>query len=186
MTPWRSIKRWCMGGNDEFPTCFWAMFANDYLLTTGIAMPTVEIMNAAREMVGLNPYDRSTDHGEYLDAGFRYIMGHGWPGDPLLKPDDWHKINVDKIDATIIDLGAVCAWCMLPMIVGDDGEDEPDFSDYSLHNGITGTAPHALLLVETQPNEMTAITWARPQSFSRAWWDAYGRDCYAVRYPVAA
>jgi hypothetical protein len=181
---WRSIPSWCLGANNRFGTCFFAMFGNWLALHTGEIMPDGEVENAAREMEGFNPYDRATDHGEMMQAGIDYILANGWPGDPTLKPARVDGIDPAGVVAAVQRYGCGFAGLALPP--------DQDFSDAALSE--QGTEGHAVFVVEATPDQVTFITWAYPQTVSMAWWLRFARqlfgpvwaaDPWANKYPAS-
>lgn len=138
-------------------------------------MPVAEIENAAREMIGFSPYDETTDRGEVLEIGFRYIHDHGWPGDETLTISSWRSVTLDETPDVIARRNATEAWVMLPM--NEDGDDY-DWSDAALDRNAEGKYAHAILIVEANQYGFTAITWGRPQGFSWAWARKYLGGAY--------
>lgn len=175
MTPWRDVKSWCLGENDTWGTCWFAMLGNALVLETGEVMSDGEILNAAREIEGLNDQDRSTDRGEAMEAGFRYVQKNGWPGDASLTIASWTPTS--DLAATIQRRGYAMCGIALPDSADGDGY---DFSDNAMARKAPGVHGHAILVVEAVPGSVTFITWGAPQTVSSAWWDAYARQTYEV------
>lgn len=179
MIQWRNVQKWCLGANDEFGTCFWAMCGNMIALLGKGVMSDGEIENAARQMTGFDPYVQATDRGENLDAGFQWIQTNGWPGDPTLKISSFRPINQNEVYETIERTGFAPTWLMLPKLA--DGSDY-DFSDSALARGAPGVDAHAILPVEEYTTGVTFITWAQPQHVSLAWAQRYFRGSFAVEW----
>lgn len=180
MVNWRDIKipeGWTLGANDTFGTCAFAMCANHRVMLGGDVMPDGEVLNAAREIEGLNTQDKSTDRGENVEALFDYIKANGWPGDPTLTIASWSKVDLADVAATIARRAACPSWLMLPM--NEDGSDY-DFSDGALFRGAVGAYAHAVCVVECDGRNLTFITWARPQTVSISWAQAYFRESFDV------
>ena len=174
---WRSITEWCLGANDRFGTCFFAMVGNFRVANGEPAMPDGEIENAAREMEGFNPYDPATDHGENLEAGFKYIHDNGWPGDPTQRIASWTKVALPQLADTLNHRNGAPAWLMLPMTADGTGY---DFSDDALARNAPGVYAHAVLVVYAAPEGLTFITWANPQGVSAKWAETYFKGFYDV------
>jgi hypothetical protein len=179
MTDWRDIPEWCLGANDEFGTCAFAMVGNHVVLLGRGVMNDGEVLNAAREIEGLNTQDRTTDKGENLEALFGYVQAEGWPADPTLTINAWCEVDLDQVPGVIARRQASEAWLMLPML--EDGSDY-DFTDDAVVRGAEGRYAHAVLIVEASNYGLTFITWARPQGVSRAWADRYVKGCYDVEW----
>lgn len=174
---WTTVETWCAPPSLDWGVCWWAMCGNKEVLETGQRMPDVEIMSAARAMEGLNPYDRSTDHGELMEVGFRYLMTEGWPGDPTLKPVSWRRTAT--VEEAIAEAGSAEVALMLPSLDGGWC-----FTDEAVAAGVQGTGGHAVLAVCADPDWVTFITWGAPQRVSRAWWSRYCVATYAVVHPA--
>jgi len=145
VTNWRDIPEWCLGANDEWGTCAFAMVGNHVVLLGKGVMNDGEVLNAAREIEGLNTQDRSTDKGESLQALFDYIQKNGWPGDPTFTIASWSKVRLSDVPAVIVRRQASECWVMLPMT--PDGS-EYDFSDDAVNRNAEAVYAHAVLLVE--------------------------------------
>lgn len=181
---WRQVSRWVMGGNDDpnVGDCAFAAIANLHTLVTTVVgdaqvMPDGEVEYAYSQIAGWLPGRPETNHGARLLDVLQYWSAHGWPGDPLLKPVGWAPIAADQIHQAVHSLGAVYAWCLLPMV-----DEEWSFEDAAL--GATGEGAHAVLIVGSTPGRLYLVTWAKVVGVSRAWWERFGRDCYAVLHPA--
>jgi hypothetical protein len=179
MTNRRDIPQWCLGANDQFGTCAFVSCANHVILLGKGVMSDGEILNAAREIEGLNDQDPSTDRGENMEALFGYIQANGWPGDSTLTISEWSKVDLADVAATIAQRQACPSWLMLPMMA--DGSDF-DFSDDAVFRGAAGGPAHAVCVVEADGRNLTMITWARPVTVSMSWAQAYFRCCYDVEW----
>lgn len=181
MTNWRDITEWCRQGDQDnsFGVCAFAMVGNHVVLLGKGVMPDGEVLNAAREIEGLNTQDRSTDKGESLQALFDYIQKHGWPGDPTLTIASWSKVPLSDVPAVIARRQASECWIMLPMT--PDGSDY-DFSDDAVNRNAEAVYAHAVLLVEANPYGFTFITWGRPQGVSMRWAQRYLQEAFDVEW----
>lgn len=183
MTTWRDVPAWCLGENNEFGTCFFAMIANWHLLNTTLAgdpqtMMDGEIEYADSVMTGFNPMNAASDKGEALVTGFDYLMASGWPAVPTLRPPSWHEVTDADVADALSRYGCLCCWVMLPQ-----DENGWDLSDAALAAGMRGTGPHAVLMVESGADGIWLITWGEARRVSRAWWAAYGRQQFALVHP---
>ena len=175
MTPnWRA-KSWCMGANDRFGTCFYAMAGNWLSFYTDEIMSDGEIENAARVMERFSAYDPSSDHGILMQQGIDYILANGWPGDPMLKPDRVDVQDPAAIVATVRRYDCAFIGLALP--------EDQDFSDAAL--GQEGVSGHAVFGVEATPDAVTFITWQRPQVVSMAWWRRFARQSFGPVAPAS-
>jgi hypothetical protein len=172
---WRDVPEWCLGANDRFGTCFFAMFGNWLDLYTNEVMPDGEIENAAREMEGFNARDPSTDHGVLMQQGIDYILANGWPGDSILKPDRVDEAYVGAVVAAVARYGCAFAGLALPA--------DQDLSDAAL--GRTGVSGHAVFVVDATPEIVTFITWGGPREVTMAWWRQFARQLFGPVWPVA-
>ena len=177
---WRDVPvlgGWCLGLNDEFGTCAFAAVGNHAVLLGKGVMSDGEILNAAHWIEGLNDQDKSTDRGENVETLLNWIKTNGWPGDQTFTIASWSKVPMDEVAATIASRGAAESWLYLPMAT--DGINY-DFTDGALARNAPGVYAHAVLVVKATPEEVTFITWARPQSVSRAWAEKYFQAFYDV------
>lgn len=174
---WHDIKKWCLGENDRWGSCWFAGIGNWDILHGGIPMPDVEIESAARAMEGWSSRDPSTDHGMNMEAGFTRLVAEGWPGNPMLRPMSWSRTN--DFAATIRDHRCALAWCMLPRGPAGDW----DLTNQAVRTEAEPEGGHAILLVQATPEWITMITWGEPRIVSVGWWSIYGRDCYDLRHP---
>jgi hypothetical protein len=180
ITPWRDVPSWCLGANDKFGICFFAMFGNRLAQTTGQIMSDAEVESAARVIEHLNVLDRSTDRGEAMEAGLNYIQANGWPPDPLLTIRSWRRITRAEIAASLAAGRMVGAAISLPMnAAGDDY----DFTDDAIARNAAGAFGHAVYVVGSGPEMF--ITWARPQGVTDAWWDKYCLAVYEIDFGPA-
>lgn len=182
MTSWRDIEipsGWCLGANDQFGTCAFAACGNHAVLLGKGVMPDGEVLNAARQIEGLNTQDKSTDRGQNVEALLDYIKANGWPGDPTLTIAAWSKVDLADIAEVITRRLAAPSWLMLPMTA--DGSDY-DFSDEAMLRGQQGAFAHAVLVVESDGRNLTFITWARPQTVSLSWAQCYFWQLYDVEW----
>lgn len=178
---WRRVA-WSLGGNDQYGDCAFVSCANIADLWAAQNGTPWTIGEAECERfyaveAGFNSQNKTTDKGEILEKVIKYWCENGWPGDSLLKPSGYEAITADQIQTTLAGGDGAAAWCVLP--INDDGD--PDLSDVALRRNTPGTAAHAVAIVAVENGGFWIIMWAEPKWVSRAWWNAYGRDCYAVR-----
>lgn len=176
---WKDVTEWCLGANDRFGTCAYAMVGNHRIMLGSAVMPDGEIENAARAIEGFNPYIAATDRGENLEALFDYIEQNGWPGDFTLKISQWSKIALSQLAETIARRSAAPTWLMLPM---NEAGDDYDFSEDAIFRGAVGVDAHAVCVVEADSRNVTFITWARPVTVSLSWAQRYFRGSYDVEW----
>lgn len=170
-------RKWILAENDRWGSCFFAMIANWDLIHGGVPMSDVEIESAARAMEGWSARDPSTDRGENMEDGFRYLMAHGWPGDPLLRVVSWRPIATDEIAATVQLHKCAPAWVMLP----DVPDDDDPFGEATL--SLEPVKAHALLLIEADDAHLTVVSWGEVWLVPWAWWIKFGRQAYDVVHP---
>ena len=173
---WRDVKKWCMGANDEFGTCAYAMVGNQRIMLGDAVMGDGEIENAARELEGFNPYIKATDKGINVEVLFNFLKD-GWPGDPMLQVTSWSRVAVNSV-ADMGNTGAP-SWLLIPMTA--DGTDY-DFTDDALRRRAPGKYAHAVLSVELSTLGLTFITWAEPKTVSLAWAREYFQAFYSVTW----
>jgi hypothetical protein len=182
MASWRDIRHWVLGENDRFGDCFFVMIANWHLCVSDGAeiarMPDGEIERDYSIMAGFTPMNGATDHGEAITAGFNWLVQNGWPTDPDIRPTSWHPVSLADVPAALAQYKCLPAWVKLP---SRDGE--WDLSDDAVVAKVTGSGPHAVLVVEADDDGYWLITWARPRKVSKAWWAAYGQQMFALTHP---
>lgn len=181
---WQRVPEWSLGGNDKFGDCAFVALCNYIDLLTAVngdpqLVPEAEAEHFYSVEAGFSPLNSATDKGETLVKILEYWTANGWPGDPTLVPAGWCQIEAAQIHQAVWGLGAVYAWVMLPPS-GDEGW---DFSDAAPTAGIAGTGAHAVLVVGSDADSLWIVTWAKVVKVSRAWWAAYGQQCYAIRLP---
>lgn len=188
---WRPVTNWCMGANDHFVTCSWAGVGNLHVVVTTVngspeIMTDGEIEAMANRMSGFIESVPSTQHGAVLVDVLKSWSQFGWAGDPTMKPLYWDPITHAQIRETIDDLGGVYAWCALPVDTTAPPEDgiEYDFSDRAVETNAEGVYAHAVFLCGQAPGTIWLVTWAGVKQVSEAWWNRFGRDCYAVAHPA--
>lgn len=180
---WRVVKEWSLGGNDKYGDCAFVGLANLHDLVTAVngapeVMSDAEAEHFYSVEAGFKPGDASTDHGETLVKVLQYWSDYGWPGDPELKPKEWHQISFEQIGNTVDRYGAVYAWFMLPSL-----DDEWDLSDDAVAKSVLGTGAHCMLVVGDAPDRSWVVTWGRVREVSAAWMAAYWRGGFAVQHP---
>lgn len=174
---WQDVVAWCVGMNNTFGTCFFAMFGNYMVIKTGQVMTDGEILNADHAMTGFNDYDSTTDHGEALETGFKYIQANGWPGDTTWRITGWRQVQLADLANTIASHLAAPSWLMLPKSA--DG-DSYDFSDNAMLRNADGAFAHAVLIVDVTATTLTFVTWGETQTVSLAWAARYFKGFYEV------
>lgn len=180
---WRCVPEWSLAGNDKYGDCAFVGLANLHDLVTAVngapeVMSDAEAEHFYSVEAGFIPGDASTDHGETLEKVLRYWSENGWPGDPELKPFEWHAISLAEVPDTIRRYGAAYCWFSLPA-----KDDEWDFSDDAVTKVIEGSGPHCMLVVDAAPDRSWVVTWGGVREVSAAWMAAYWRGGFAVQHP---
>jgi hypothetical protein len=176
------VPEWSLGGNDKFGDCGFVSVCNliDVVKAVGGNPQVVgegEALYFYNKEAGFNSQNPATDRGSVLADVIRYWMENGWPADPTYKPVGFCAIEPVQIHQAVHSLGGAPAWCSLPV----DANGDPDWSDNAI-----GTQPadgHAVLIVQSDPESLTLITWAQPVTVSLKWWHVFGCGQFAVRLP---
>lgn len=182
---WKDVSNWCLGENDTFGTCAFAMCGNhDCVVSTfndeSEVMSDGEIEAMDHAVTGFMPTDPKSDHGTAVTTLLQYWHTNGWTGDPTFKPVTWFQVTSDQISDTIKNYASCYAWYILPKT--PDGSNY-DFSDDAVINNAPGVAPHAMLIVGAQPGYYNVITWGEVKVVSEAWIMKYGQEYFAVQHP---
>ncbi len=182
---WKDVDTWCLGENDTFGTCAFAMCGNhDCVVSTFNGAPEImsdgEIEAMDHAVTGFIPTDPKSDHGTAVATLLQYWHTNGWTGDPMFKPVTWHQVTFDQIADTIKNYAACYAWFMLPHT--PDGIDY-DFSDDAVTNNVPGVGPHAMLIVGAQPGFFQIVTWGEVKTVSEEWITKFGQGYFAVQHP---
>lgn len=182
---WENVLNWCLGENDTFGTCAFAMCGNhDCIVSTFNGSPEVmsdgeiELMDHA--ITGFMPTNKITDTGTAVATLLQYWQTNGWTGDPTFKPISWNAVAFNQISDTIENYAACYAWFLLPHM--SDGINY-DFSDDAVNNNVQGSAGHAMLIVGAQPGYFQIVTWGAVKVVSESWMNKFGQGYFAVQHP---
>ncbi len=180
------VPQFSLGGNDEVGDCTFCTAANFTDVMTAVngkpeLVPEAEVERWYAWETGWTRANPESDKGEVLEKMLQVWRDHGNPSDPLDRLTGYCAIKPDEIHQAVHSLGAVPAWCLLPKYAYEDGW---DFTDEAMQWKTEGTGPHAILIVESNPDGLKIVTWAEVVDVSHAWWRAYGQQQFAVRHPA--
>lgn len=189
------VTDWPMYGNAEWGDCVWAMFGHIIEAVTAYAgnpvKPTEQaLLKGYSDVTGFDPNAgppgaNPTDRGTVIQEGLEY-----WRKVGIELPDGTkHRIlgfaEVDVKRMTEVDAGL---WKFCHLAVGinfpDTAMDQFNAGeDWDVVAGARNEGGHAISYGRRRPGKGTVITWAKPQDFTPAFWDAYVEEAWVVACP---
>jgi len=179
--PYGSVKNFThQGPEDRLGLCTFAMLWNHRILLGDPPIGDGGLEYAANMMEGgFNDLNPTTDRGERVEDALNYVRDRGWPGQPTLRIQSWHKIALDDVRDAIARTGGAESWGLLPMT--EDGTDY-DFTDGALARNAPGVHAHAVLWVAP----LSFVTWGLIKTVSRAWTERYWQEWLDVTWEDVA
>jgi hypothetical protein len=186
----RIYSDWGMLGNNQYGDCVFAGSDHETMLWNkvrhghDVEMSADAALADYSDVTGFNPNDPNTDQGTYVrDAlkyrkatGVRDALGnrHKIAAYVALSPKDWHQL----LTASYI-FGAVGMGFEFPNSAMDQFyADEP----WDVVPGATIEGGHYVPVVGTTNSVVqgTCITWAKRQVFTRAFYETYNDEAWAM------
>jgi hypothetical protein len=189
-----AINGWGMLGNDEVGDCVWASFAHEHMVYTGgnrraatmARFTTVDVLDDYSAATGYDPHDPSTDQGTIMSEAMAYRRHagivdaadrrHQVGAYAALRPRDW-----DQLVQAIYVFEAVSIGVEFP----DSAFQQFDQgAPWDVVAGARIVGGHCITGVgRSSADRVEIVSWGRRLPLTRAFYQAYADEAYAVITP---
>jgi hypothetical protein len=188
-----AVTAWPMYGNDEWSCCVFSAAAHmveavsTYGRGTGTMPTTDDVLAAYSAVTGFDPLAgppgaNSTDQGTVIQDALGYWRRTGIAGHRIAAFAEVDIHDLAQINDALYLFGHLMLGVDLPYAALTQFDRSEAWHLVSDDGGIAGG--HAINLgFDTTGGGYKAITWARVQPFSAAWWNRYVEEAWVVISP---
>lgn len=181
------VHDWPMYGNDRWGDCVWAMIghtieaATTYGQGATVKVTDTDVLKGYSDVTGFDPGagppgDNPTDNGTVIQDALDYWRKTGIGGHKILAFAQVDHTNADEVDAALYLFGHLQVGIRFPASAMDQFNASQPW-DLVPHTSIEGG--HAI----DMGSKNEAITWAKRQAFTQAFWRTYVEEAWVTITP---
>lgn len=187
---WMSrVTSWPMYGNDLYGCCVWSTIGHQlqalstYGGGTTLTVTDAAVLKGYADVTGWNPNVPSSDRGTVIQDALNYWRTVGIAGHKILAFAQVDHTNRAAVEAAVNVFGTVHLGLQFPKIAMAEFNAGQPWDSVASDGGIIGGHSVPVGRYNHPGGQYGAVTWARPQPLTEAFWERYVTETWVVITP---